>query len=167
MNELLSNLPVKNLDKENDWFGTLPKGMAIKNFLESNQFFNSENKMVVLYGGWGSGKTTLMRYLEKNLDRKKYAPIFFEAWQFEKDDNLVLSLADLLKAQIQDKKTQNKFWKSAYKVLKGFAKGISVKIEPVSVDPGKMIDSMEKDFSKANTKVSFYEDLRKFKNLLS
>src|SRR5690242_2107209 len=128
MDQLLSNQPVKNLDMNNDWFGTLQKGMAMKGFLESDLFFNSENKMIALYGGWGSGKTTLMRYLEKNTDQSKYTPVFFEAWKFEKDDNLVLSLADLLKAQIKDENTKNNFWKSALKVLKGFAKGISVKI---------------------------------------
>ncbi len=49
-----------------------------------------------IYGEWGTGKTTLMNAIEKNLvepqmaeNEKKVLPIWFNAWQFERDENLV------------------------------------------------------------------------------
>jgi len=49
-----------------------------------------------IYGEWGTGKTTLMNAIEKNLDEpqmsekeKKVLTIWFNAWQYERDENLV------------------------------------------------------------------------------
>ena len=49
-----------------------------------------------IYGEWGTGKTTLMNAIEKNLEEpqmaekeKKVLPIWFNAWQYERDENLV------------------------------------------------------------------------------
>ncbi len=48
-----------------------------------------------IYGEWGTGKTTLMKAIEKNLDdpqmpgrEKKVLPIWFNAWQYEHEENL-------------------------------------------------------------------------------
>ncbi|WP_152971434.1 P-loop NTPase fold protein [Lacinutrix algicola] len=37
--------------------------------------------MYSLYGEWGSGKSTLMKYLEKEL-KGDFNTFFFEAWEF-------------------------------------------------------------------------------------
>lgn len=49
-----------------------------------------------IYGEWGTGKTTLMNAIEKNLEEpqmsekeKKVLTIWFNAWQYERDENLV------------------------------------------------------------------------------
>jgi len=48
-----------------------------------------------IYGEWGTGKTTLMKAIEKNLDvdqisekEKKTLTIWFNAWQYEREENL-------------------------------------------------------------------------------
>ncbi|HUT06274.1 MAG TPA: P-loop NTPase fold protein [Nitrosopumilaceae archaeon] len=46
-----------------------------------------------IYGEWGTGKTTLMRSIEKSLQndedksQQKVFPIWFNAWQFEREEN--------------------------------------------------------------------------------
>jgi len=49
-----------------------------------------------IYGEWGTGKTTLMKAIEKNLNQNqnsendpKVLPIWFNAWQYEREDNPV------------------------------------------------------------------------------
>ena len=49
---------------------------------------------VGIYGEWGTGKTTLMKSIEKNLNSDKLSltdpkilPIWFNAWQYEREEN--------------------------------------------------------------------------------
>jgi len=48
-----------------------------------------------IYGEWGTGKTTLMKSIEKNLTSEKpqgkeqtFLPIWFNAWKYEREENL-------------------------------------------------------------------------------
>ena len=100
--KLLANLPIANLTKENDYLGVLEKGNLISTFLKGNKERFEEIKMFSLYGEWGSGKSTLMKYLEKDLNNE-FNTFFFEAWQFEKDENLALSLLEFMNAKNIDK----------------------------------------------------------------
>src|SRR2546430_1532997 len=61
-------LPNRELDnyKEQDSFNFLIKAEAIRIFLEQNTVALEKNKMLVLYGDWGSGKTSLMRHIDKS-----------------------------------------------------------------------------------------------------
>ncbi|MCE9601499.1 MAG: protein kinase [Gemmatimonadetes bacterium] len=43
---------------------------------------------VGIYGRWGTGKTTLMRMVERNLRRAGVLPIWFNAWQYSREDEL-------------------------------------------------------------------------------
>jgi len=49
MNKLLPNLPIEDLNKENDYLGVIDKGEIIKTFLLSNQDQFSDIKMFSLY----------------------------------------------------------------------------------------------------------------------
>jgi len=109
---LLSNKELENYEVE-DSFDFLIKADAIKIFLEQNSSKLDNNKMIVLYGDWGSGKTSLMRHIEKKIDQKIYYPIFFQAWQHEKDENLALSLCDALTSSIEGNEA----------IIKDFMKG--------------------------------------------
>jgi hypothetical protein len=51
---------------------------------------------VGIFGGWGSGKTTLMRTIEKRLDEKTVT-VWFNAWRYEKEEHLIIPLLDTLR----------------------------------------------------------------------
>jgi hypothetical protein len=51
---------------------------------------------VGIFGGWGSGKTTLMRKIENLLD-EKVVSVWFNAWRYEKEEHLIIPLLDTLR----------------------------------------------------------------------
>lgn len=136
--------------------------------------------MIVLYGNWGSGKTTLMHFIKNRLmEENLYKPIFFEAWQHEKDENLGLSLTEVMIKEfegLQKNKTIlkmiQKFLKASERLLSNFAKGVSVKISPLRFIPGLPEDAAESleinmdlgEMKSISDKNSFWEHLTNFKD---
>lgn len=165
MSKLLHNLPVENLTEENDYLGIIEKGEIIKNFLESNTGEFSKIKMFSLYGEWGSGKSTLMKYLQKELEGT-FNTYFFEAWQFEKDDNLSISLLEYLleESNTVGEEVAKDILKYGGKILRGLGNSVqfNVPLYPtgpsISVNPSKFVD----EFTKVKD-VTFYKALEKFK----
>jgi len=52
-------------DGINDYFNLLPKTELIHKIISSEKFLKSNIKMVALYGGWGTGKTSVMLTLQE------------------------------------------------------------------------------------------------------
>lgn len=52
---------------------------------------------VGIFGGWGSGKTTLMQAIEARLDSAHIIPVRFSAWRYEKEEHLIVPLLDTLR----------------------------------------------------------------------
>jgi len=50
-----------------------------------------------IFGGWGSGKTTLMQAVESNLPPDRAVPVRFSAWRYEKEEHLILPLLDTIR----------------------------------------------------------------------
>lgn len=74
------------------------KAMVLKRYLENETFQNIDNNLIALYGEWGSGKSTVFKTLKAELEKEpeKYTPLIFEAWKYEKDKNLPLSLYEFI-----------------------------------------------------------------------
>lgn len=125
--KLLHNRELDNYE-EQDNFNFLTKAEAIKVFLEQNSTSLEKNKMIVLYGDWGSGKTSLMKHIEQTINPIIYKSIFFHAWEHEKDENLALSLCDALTDSL-DRNSQivKDFMKGALLAFKSFASGVTLK----------------------------------------
>ncbi len=124
---LSSNKELENY-KEQDTFNFITKADAIKSFLEFSLDSLNDNKMIVLYGDWGSGKSSLMKHIEKDINKTIYFPIFFKAWEHEKDDNLPLSLCAALINELKIKsKITRDFMKIASSTLKALASGFTIK----------------------------------------
>jgi hypothetical protein len=52
-----------------------------------------ETPLVIgLYGGWGIGKTSLMKLIDENLDKQKTHTVWFDPWQHQFDKNPTLAL---------------------------------------------------------------------------
>ena len=64
-----------------------------------------------IFGEWGTGKSTLMNSIEKKLEegRKDVLTIWFNAWKYERDNNL--AVVSLLKAILFGMYEHNKFKK--------------------------------------------------------
>ena len=52
---------------------------------------------VGIFGGWGSGKTTLMQAIEARLDSDRIVAVRFSAWRYEKEEHLIVPLLDTLR----------------------------------------------------------------------
>ncbi len=65
---------------------------------------NSDPRFAIgLFGGWGSGKTTLMRAIESRLvdtDQATTATVWFSAWRYEKEAHLIVPLLDVIREAV-------------------------------------------------------------------
>ena len=45
-----------------------------------------------IFGGWGTGKTTLLEMIEEQVREKKYPTVWFNPWMYQTEDNLIVPL---------------------------------------------------------------------------
>jgi hypothetical protein len=91
---------------------------------------------VGIFGGWGSGKTTLMDAIKDNIKAAtSLVTVEFNAWQYEREPQLLVPLLDTMRAALiswaKDKDEEKQDWvrKSAARigrVVRALAKGLSV-----------------------------------------
>ena len=63
---------------------------------------NSEPHFTIgIFGGWGTGKTTLMRMMRRELDRDGEITVWFNPWQYEKENLLLIPLLLTLKLELE------------------------------------------------------------------
>lgn len=162
---LLSNLPVEQLTEETDYLGLLDKADIIKAILINNKEQFNEIKMFSLYGEWGSGKSSLMKYLQTEL-KSDFNTFFFEAWEFEKDENLAYSLIEFLASENRDAlgETCDEILKFGGRILRGLGKSIKMNIPlfpggpGVELDPAAFVEEVSKE-----EELTFYKALENFK----
>ena len=111
--------------------------------------------MVVLYGNWGSGKTTLVNSIKKEIDKEIYYPVIFNAWRYEKDENLTYSLFDFLLDELEvGDKNKKKIRKFASIFLKGSLKSIKF--------VGNIVEEHDKYLEKISSEKSLYKKISEF-----
>jgi len=166
---LVTNKELENYVEQDD-FNFLGKAEAIRIFLEQNSTSLKKNKMIVLYGEWGSGKTSLMKHIEQTVDKTIYKSIFFHAWEHEKDENLALSLCDALTDNLSDSsQIIRSFMKGALLAFRGFTSGVTLKtpawLSGLGLDFEMSGEKMNKTIDKAlkDDKLSFYTSNKDFK----
>jgi len=67
--------------------------IALKEIIEGSK----PQFVVGIFGTWGSGKTTLMRAIERQLDSNLAIPLQFSAWRYEREPNLIIPLLDVVR----------------------------------------------------------------------
>lgn len=167
MTMIYDNRPFE-INVTTDLFGTHFKADAIKNMLETNNDYFEKNNMIALYGEWGSGKTSVMEYINKNITN--YNVVFFEAWKYEKDSNLSLSLFEMILDKVEaEKDSLGKVLEDVKligKTLLNFSKnllfnyrlslpGMTVNIDQATKDTIKEMDELIE-------RTSFYTSLKEF-----
>lgn len=53
-----------------------------------------------IFGGWGSGKTTLMKAIKAALSEDSLVIVDFNAWRFEREPQLLIPLLDTIRARL-------------------------------------------------------------------
>ncbi|MGB5980716.1 MAG: P-loop NTPase fold protein [Nonlabens sp.] len=161
--KILSNLPIDDLTPDNDYLGIIEKGDMIVSLLKSDAVDLSEIKMFALYGNWGSGKSTLMKYMQKQFDSSedKYKTFYFDAWQYENGRDLSYSLLEFIidEGLDQGEKNCGEILSIAEDLLIGLGKSISLNLPGVRVSGKDLIENVEKEKRQS----SFHRKIQDFK----
>lgn len=174
---LLTNKHIEDLNEKNDFFRSLDKVNFIKTFIINYSKHLKKDNMLVLYGEWGSGKSTAIKAIEKGLNegklKKKYHTFYFNAWKYEKDKNLAFSLFEFLIDEIESKDEYKKYFQDKNKVtvlkfghdlLVGSLKGINIGFPFFSWNAGSVVKHLEGIEKKTKLKKSLYKKIEEFEN---
>lgn len=141
LNELIEN--VKEINSENDIFGTYQKAISITEFIEldENEKILSENNLIAIYGEWGTGKSCLMKTIASKLNKQKYDISWFDTWKYEHDDNLAYSLFKFIGQDrfLEEQKIKS-ILSSVYGIFKSLTNGIELNYGPLNFKPGEVIN---------------------------
>ena len=132
---------------------------------------------VGIYGEWGTGKTTLMTTIEKNLTNRvipekeqKILPIWFNAWQYEREENL--ATVSLMKKVAYAMADHDKFAPISKTILDGLTiigKNITQNLvqEIISKKGNEVEEGIEKKIDYLNKLYQnsiYFDGLKKLKN---
>jgi GTPase SAR1 family protein len=127
-----------------------------------------------IFGGWGSGKTTLMRAIEARLnERQDIVTIWFNAWRFEHEGNMIVPLIDVLRDALSrlaksspEPRRRERARIAADRIARaGRALLASITVRAaipgldIELDGGKLTDALELDTSggQDDSPLSFYQ----------
>ncbi|MEU7919342.1 KAP family P-loop NTPase fold protein [Micromonospora zamorensis] len=117
----------------------------------------SEPRFAVgIFGGWGSGKTTLMDAIRRELNREDTLKAAFNAWRYEREHHLIVPLLDTIRGELIEyagsrpegisKKivaVASKIGQVVRALATGVSAEVSVGVAKVSFDAGKSIEALE------------------------
>jgi hypothetical protein len=109
-----------------------------------------------IFGGWGSGKTTLMNAIKTALQEDSLVIVDFNAWRFEREPQLLIPLLDTIRGALvrwsepRDVSTREKMRSVANRigrVVRALATGVSAEVglpgaAKVSYDIGTALDAL-------------------------
>ena len=126
-----------------------------------------------IFGGWGSGKTTLMQAIETQLEtRPEVVTLWFSAWRFEREDNMIVPLIDVLREALsrlaendleparraKARIAADRIARAGRALLAGIKVRAVIPGLNVELEAGKVIDAFERGSGTASADValSFY-----------
>ena len=172
--EVIEN--VKEIDENNDLFGTYAKAKSILGFIEldENEKLLSENNLIAIYGEWGIGKSSLMRTIQENLDKDKYDTCWFDTWKYEHDSNLAYSLLKFIDdgnfiGKLEKNTTIG--LKTVFGLMKSFASGIQINTGIIDLNFNDMITQAQENDEKIENYIKneecLWEKVQKFETVFS
>ena len=130
---------------------------------------------VGIFGTWGSGKTTLMRSIQAELDkgpRDDIVTVWFTAWRYEKEPHLIVPLLDVLREELERRAVADptvtepaesaagRAAKAVARAGRAFLAGVTLSTTTPGVkaswDPSKTIEALQSGKVKASDPLSFY-----------
>lgn len=148
----------KELTKENDFLGTLSKANAIKEYIIHNEDILMKNNMIALYGQWGSGKSSVLKTIEKELQKVSYKTIWIDMW---KEENNYINLSSKILNKILES-LEIKEEDTKRDILKGFiiaCKGFKVSLPIINYDLKPALDYLTDEIDNVQKEK---EDIEKF-----
>lgn len=61
----------------------------------------SEGVNIAIVGDWGTGKTTFLRILQHELRREGHIVVFYDAWRYQNNEDVLLSMLIVIKEQVE------------------------------------------------------------------
>ena len=99
------NLGYSDLPTTEDELGFTPSAVALGALVQGTALADTP-LTVGVYGPWGSGKTSLMRMIQGQLDVDRCITVWFDAWRYAQQEALwralLLSVVESLRAQVHD-----------------------------------------------------------------
>jgi len=92
---LVSDRPIET--GEADVFDFTAVALGLSRFLRNEK--TEPPLTIAITGEWGTGKSSLMNLLRGDLKRYGFRPVWFNAWHHQKEDNLLASLLEAVRAQ--------------------------------------------------------------------
>jgi KAP family P-loop domain len=111
-----------------------------------------------IFGAWGSGKTSLMRLLDSELEsnhKDKFIRVWFNPWMHRSEPNLLVPLLHALHDTLNEDGTK-RFLESAQKIGTVLAKlGLDILLKKLTADAVSLekLDKLEKDYFDARHQV--------------
>jgi hypothetical protein len=117
---------------------------------------------VGIFGSWGSGKTSLMRAIERKLEPEGTDPhlitVWFNPWRYEKEEHLIVPMLDTLREAIIDwskqqppdikeraTKAASTVGRAARAILAGVSVTAKLPILQATVEPGRVIGAWRQE----------------------
>lgn len=151
-----------------DFFNTKESAQPLIDLLKLKDIIK-DMKMIALYGEWGSGKTTYIRYVNNVMGSHGYQTVFFEAWKLEFGRDLHLSLLDCIVEELL-KNNQKKLTEDVKKAINFcylFAKNIafnsSLEMPGVTLGLGEAARATFQEYNDKYRSDSSHSKLKEFK----
>lgn len=148
----------KELTEENDFLGTLNKAKAITEYIKNNEDIIQKNNMIALYGQWGTGKSSVLKTIKKNLHEPLYKTIWIDMW---KEENNYIDLSSKILNQILES-LGIKDVDVKRDILKGFmiaCKGFKASLPIISYDFKPALDYLTNEIDNVQKEK---ENIKKF-----
>jgi len=96
---LLGDVPVRESKR-----GDLLKFSSYARVLARATIETKDSITIGVFGEWGTGKTSLMRLIKEEVDNEKTAAaVWFNAWQYEKEEHLIVPLTATINKELAQK----------------------------------------------------------------
>lgn len=122
-----------------------------------------------IFGGWGTGKTTLMKMMKKGLDDEGEITVWFNPWQYEKEEHLIVPLLQTIELELKDRKvakseTIEKLGKTVLALLSGLSGELP--LVGVGISAKDAIDTYQKLFESKNLSSIYFNLNQQLSNII-